>query len=337
MAAFGTPSYSSTVTGSRVSVKYGALAENSCTTTCSTSFTVTMPTGGGASGIWIDGFYMRFHDGSGYQVKAAKLMLHKASYNSGTGAFQWEIEANLEGDPPPSDTTFDFGVWFHIAVADSTVFRFNEKTASNFSGAGSSGQCDSTATCSDTTTFTSVGATGIPFRQMALRGFDLHTDSGNGLDIEDLLVDVRGYTANGNSAQGQTDCAMLGSTTEDVICEVGLTAIAANTFANSGLHVQNTGVISNTTQTGGSFNGYSLNSTASTTAAGVLPGLHYWQLTPTAATEVYEIISGCLSQTYTASPSPGFASWQMNWSLQEDSSPSLVYDSSQSCIMSFFP
>lgn len=340
-AAIGTPSYSTPVYGTGVAYVTGSLMENSCTTSCSETFTVTLAGGytNSASAIVIRNYYLDFADASAGRVNHAKLSVVRNSYNTSTGVFSWTVEADLSAaDPVPSNTTFNWGVEFAIVLGDNTNFRATAKTASNFETAGGGAPCDSSAECSDPTPYSGVGTSGAPFRQMVLRSFDVSTSSGNGLELNQLRFDVATVIYNSDtSTTGEAWCTASGRAgdagIEELTCELGMVA-----FAFPLTHLTN--------QTAGSFidgktsfysDWVTTNSASSTNASAFINALQAsdQEWTGGVRSPVNTVQSGCGNWFFYSSPGTGSTGGWAKHGLIEPGTPSLTYASYVQCFNGF--
>lgn len=334
-ASIATPSYSTVVSNARMAYVTVSIAESTCTSACSGSFTKTLPTGlsSSAAAIWMNSYYMNFADAAGAPIAHAQLMLSKTSYNATTGVFTWSVNADLTGNSPPTDTTFKFGATLTILVGDNTNVRATQRSVgpTSFTGAGASGECDSTAVCTDSTTQTNAGVTGAIFRQMLLRGFEVGTQSGNGLSLRDIKFDATGYSASGTSAVGSTTCTWVATTTEDLDCTVGLSTLA---FATTNLTNQ---FFTDSVRgvTGSNYPGITVNSSSGTAASSFLLGLEKTHLTPSAALTPFKAMAnGCNGFLFSSSPGTGSATGQSAYTLSK-AGGTATYDGDVQCYGGF--
>lgn len=331
-ATFSTPVYGAQTSTGSLAVVSGTVAENSCDTTCSHSFTVNLPTGlsASAAAIWLNKYYIRFVDPDGGNISRVKLMLSKTSYNPTTGDFIWEIEANLTANPAPKNVTFEFGAWFTIAVGDNIKAKASEKTAANFVGAG--GQCDSSAPCVDSSTYASVGTATLPFRQMMLRGFDVGTSTGNGLAITQIGFNTTGLIASGNSASGNVYCSLTASTTEDLDCTLGLAGFAFDTSFLTDQYTHDTHIA----VSGSGWGTVTETSSSSSTATSFMIGLQKTILTPASSMKFLSTGAGFGMFFLYTTPSPGYISGQVSWELERPGTPAISHDTEQHAFVGFF-
>jgi hypothetical protein len=339
-AAIPSPSYGTPVTGTGFYLQPGSVSEASCDppdagpTTCSADFQVTLPTNyaNGVGVIYLRNFYLGFADSAGGAVKGAKLMLSRNSYNSSTGVFSWHLEASLDANPAPSTDVFNFGFDFGIVIVDNTNFRATEKTAANFAQVGTGNPCDSSYECEDTTTYSAVGTSGAPFRQMLLRGFDVKTTSGAGLSLSQLRFDVAGVTPNSSTqAGGAAYCTATASTTEELQCELGLAAIG---FATN--HLTNQKLTSYITGKVGTYsNAYSANSTSGSAASNFIFGLQTSDHSMASSSTWKNVSSGCGDTFFSSSPGTGSVSGYARHGFVSPTTPSVTYASYVECFVGF--
>lgn len=326
-------SYSSVVSNARMAYLTGSVSEASCTSSCTQTYVAKLPTGYSASAaaIWLNFYYLEFADAAGGNVNHAKLMVSKTSYNASTGDFTWTLDADLTANTAPANTQFNLGVWFTIAVGDNTNVKLNQKTANNFTGAGSSGECDSSATCTDSTTFTSVGTTTANFRRMALRGFEVGTQSAAGLSLTSIGFDATGYTGT-TSASGSTTCTLTASASpaENLDCQVGLSAVAFATtnLTNQAFTDSVTGV------SGNNYTSVSLNSSSGSASTNFIAGLQKTTLTPASSMTFKRMLTGCGALYWSSTPGTGSISGQGNHGLLRPST-SINFDGDFQCFTGF--
>ena len=328
-----TANYSGVVSNSRMAYVTGSVSEAWCTSSCTQSYVVKLPTGYSASAaaIWLNFYFLEFDDSAGGNINRAKLMVSKTSYNSSTGDFTWTLDADLTANTAPTNTRFNVGVWFTIAVGDNTNVRLAQKTANNFTGAGANGECDSSAACTDSTTFASVGTTGANFRRMTLRGFEVGTQSAAGLSLTKIAFDATGYSGT-TSASGSTTCTLTASASpaENLDCEVGLSAVA---FATTNLTNQDftdgvTGV------TGNNYTSVALNSTSGSASTNFIAGLQKTTLTPASSMTFKRMLTGCGALYWSSTPGTGSSSGQGNHGLLRPST-SINFDGDFKCFTGF--
>jgi hypothetical protein len=224
----GTPSYVNAFTNAQMTWKTGAVTEVECDDVCSVQLTAPLKAGYSPSSavIFMRMYYINFSQ-SGGDVNHVQLMLEKNSYNATTGDFTYTITAALTDNTTPN-RHFRWGVWFTMVVGDNVTAIARQKTLNNFEQAGSPGTpCDSTSRCEDTTTLSSIKTSTTSLHGVLIRGFDVYTNSGVGMQLSELVIDSTGYSPTSTGANGSTVCGLESTTTtDDIYCEVGLSTLA---------------------------------------------------------------------------------------------------------------
>lgn len=297
-------------------------------TQCTFDFTASMPTGYSASDAVITGYWTAWDGSTGHRVSAIHFGVTKISYNSTTGAFVWRVSVEFGSDAPPTPSEMEFNIYATLIVADNSDVKLTRRT-SNCSG-------DTSALCVDSSTFSGVGVSGTPFRQMYMRRIDVRTSSGNAIDVERLAWETHYPTPGGTSAAGTTSCGLIGlnsgGNVESIDCAIDLVAFASATGAAtvSVANVVNGGTYNGFTYGGGGVSGPS-------GSVGGFTALKQLDLTFTGGkSPLFSFSGGCFDTSWTSSPA--YLDYQFFHQFTEDnSSPWLAYEPYVSCYEGILP
>jgi hypothetical protein len=335
-AAINNVSVSSPVNGTGVSLIYAAITESSCDAGvgCNRTQTITVPTGMDSYGAMISAYDMRFDDTNGSYISKMKLVLDVLSYNKSTGQLSFNLAANLDGNPLPTNKVFKFSVWFVIALGVDSRVKVGEYDLMTFSGNGPNGECDTTGACTGGGTLPDAGTVGgAIFQRSMLRGFDVSTISDAGIALSDIGFDVSSFAGN-PAPSGAGSCSLLSNTsTENLNCSLYLTTVSRAT--GSLYPVQKSDSVLGAS--GYYYSSMNINSSGgSTVMSGGAVGLQSVGATPDSDIKFRMMQGGCDGWTFTASPTPSVLTPQTNYGLVQPGGGN-NYDGTMKCVGFFVP